>query len=74
VRTDLRNKFWFPLIRLGAFFGAVVVAGNVLLQGAFTPADADPNPNPDRRTDFIGRSKRQLGKRLKAIEFLLLGG
>jgi hypothetical protein len=66
-----RHRFWFPLVRLGAFFGAVVVAGNVLLQGAFTPADADSDP--DRRTDFIGRSKRRLEKRLRAIERLFFG-
>jgi hypothetical protein len=66
-----RHRFWFPLVRLGAFFGAVVVAGNVLLQGAFTPAD--PDSDPDRRTDFIGRSKRRLEKRLRAIERLFFG-
>lgn len=68
-RAPRRSRFWFPLVRLGAFFGAVVVAGNLFLQGAFTPAE----PGVDRRADFMGRSKRRLEKRLKAIERLFFG-
>ncbi|HXX93694.1 MAG TPA: hypothetical protein VEN81_08665 [Planctomycetota bacterium] len=66
-----RQKFWFPLVRLGAFFGAVVVAGNVLLQGAFTPADAESDP--EGRADYIRRSRRRLERQLKAIERLFFG-
>jgi hypothetical protein len=70
-----KRRFWFPLVRLGAFFGAVVVVGNTLLQAAFTPAETDPDP--DRRTDFIGRSRKRIEKRierrLKDFERLFFG-
>ena len=61
------------MARLAAFFGAVVMAGNVLLQGAFGSAEAGSDPDPDRRTDTIGSCKRRLEKRIKAIERLFFG-
>jgi len=67
------RRFWFPVVRLAAFFGAVVMAGNILLQGTLGSAEADSDPDPDCRTDTIGRCKRRLEKRIKAIERLFFG-
>ena len=66
-----KHRIWFPLVRLGAFFGAVVVAGNVLLHAAFTPPD--PASEPERRSDFIGRSRRRIEKKVKLFERLFFG-
>lgn len=76
-RTPGGRRFWLPLARLGAFFGAVVVAGYVLLegtllvQGASTPSDSEAGV--DRPTDFLGRARQRWGKRMKKLEQRFLG-
>jgi len=54
-----RKQFWLPLTRLGAFFVAVVVAGNVVLH-AFRPEAADLTSSPDETVDYYSRKKKRL--------------
>jgi hypothetical protein len=54
-----QTRFWLPLTRLGAFFVAVVVAGNVLLH-ALRPEIADHTSTPDRSVDYFAKKKKRL--------------
>lgn len=65
-----KHRFWLPLARLGAFFGVVVVIGNIILQAAFAPEESpeEAQLGPDRRVDYIGRRKRQIEKRIRSFE------
>ena len=54
-----RKRFWLPLTRLGAFFVAVVVVGNVVLH-AFRPAAAEFTSTPDESVDFFVKKKKRL--------------
>jgi hypothetical protein len=54
-----RRRFWLPLTRLGAFFVAVVVIGNVVLH-AFRPAAADLTSTPDQSIDYFAKKKKRL--------------
>lgn len=51
-----RRQFWLPLTRLGVFFAAVVVAGNVVFH-TFRPDPADASPGSN--FDFVDEKKRQ---------------
>lgn len=66
-----KRRFWFPVVRLGAFFGAVVVVGNLILQATF--AAETPESETGRSIDYIGRRKRQIEKRLRSFERLFIG-
>lgn len=52
------NRIWLPLVRLSAFFCAVVVSGNVLFQAFYTPP-AHAN-KVGRKRDFLSHKKRQI--------------
>jgi hypothetical protein len=54
-----RKRFWLPLTRLGAFFVAVVVMGNVVLH-AFRPVAADLTSTPDQSVDYFAKKKKRL--------------
>src|SRR6187455_1133135 len=54
-----RKQYWLPLTRLGAFFVAVVVIGNVVLH-AFRPVAADLTLTPDQTVDYFGKKKKRL--------------
>jgi len=54
-----RKRFWLPLARLGAFFVAVVVTGNVVLH-AFRPPAADLTATPDTSVDYFAKKKKRL--------------
>jgi hypothetical protein len=54
-----RKRFWLPLTRLGAFFVAVVVIGNVVLH-AFRPPAADLTLTPDQSVDYFAKKKKRL--------------
>lgn len=54
-----RARYWLPLTRLGAFFVAVVVAGNVVLH-ALRPKAADLTTSQDQSVDYFGRKKKRL--------------
>src|SRR6516225_5196070 len=54
-----RKRFWLPLTRLGAFFVAVVVSGNVVLH-AFRPAAADLTSTPDQSVDYFAKKRKRL--------------
>jgi hypothetical protein len=54
-----RKTFWLPLIRLGAFFGGVVIAGNAFFHAARSEADSLPK-DPDRSVDYFSRKKKRL--------------
>lgn len=66
-----RRRFWLPLARLGAFFAAVVVVGNLILHAAFTPAETETEPG--RALDYLGRQKRRIEKRIRSFERLFFG-
>lgn len=67
----MRNRFWFPLTRLGAFFVAVVVAGNVVFY-AFRPASADIK-SPDESADYFTKRKNRLQRQFNRTLERLLG-
>jgi hypothetical protein len=65
-----RNRFWFPLTRLGAFFVAVVVVGNVVFY-AFRPATADLK-SPDESADYFSKRRKRLQRQFnRTIERFL---
>jgi hypothetical protein len=66
-----RNRFWCPALRLTAFTAAVVVVGNVLLLAAQPPTASDRFSG--RSTDFLGRSRKQIEKRLRLFHRFLFG-
>src|SRR5438552_13869451 len=72
ARMGPRHKrFWLPLTRLGAFFVAVVVAGNVVLH-AFRPAAADLTSTPDESIDYFAKKKKRLERQFyRTIEKFL---
>jgi hypothetical protein len=59
--------FWMPLTRLGAFFVAVVIAGNVFFH-AFRSAAASMPQDPQGSVDYFSRK----GKRLRRQFFRVL--
>jgi len=61
-----KNRFWLPPGRLGAFFVAVVVAGNLTLHAFRTPPQATPEPAPG--VDYFSRKKRKIERHLRSIE------
>lgn len=67
----MRNRFWFPLTRLGAFFVAVVVAGNVVFY-AFRPATADIQ-SPDESADYFSKRKKRLQRQFNRTLERFLG-
>jgi hypothetical protein len=66
-----KNRFWLPLGRLSAAFGAVVVALNIFLQ-AFAPSSR-PAEGPQPDYDFLAHKKRQLQRNWRAIQRLFEG-
>src|SRR5882672_11243301 len=65
------HRFWLPLTRLGAFFVAVVVAGNVVLF-AFRPSAADRSAGPDESIDYFAKKKKRLERQFyRTIEMFL---
>jgi len=66
-----RNRFWFPLTRLGAFFVTVVVAGNVVFY-AFRPAAADIK-TPDEASDYFTKRKKRLQRQFNRTLERFLG-
>jgi hypothetical protein len=66
-----KNRFWLPLGRLSAAFGAVVVALNIFLQ-AFAPSHR-PSEGPQPDYDFLAHKKRQLQRNWRAIQRLFEG-
>jgi hypothetical protein len=62
------RRFWLPLARLSAFFGAVVVAGNLSLE-AVRPPPRISGP-VGREVDFYTRQKRKLDRNLRRFERL----
>ena len=65
-------KFWLPLTRLGAFFVAVVVSGNVVLH-AFRPETADTTTSPDRSVDYYSKKKKRLERQFQKTMERFLG-
>ena len=54
-----KRMFWFPLARLGAFFGGVVIAGNAVCH-AFRPAAASPAQDYAETVDHLPRRIKRL--------------
>jgi hypothetical protein len=67
-----QNKIWLPLTRLGAFFVAVVVTGNVVLH-TFRPETADTTESPDRSVDYYTRKKKRLERQFQKTMERFLG-
>jgi hypothetical protein len=67
-----QNKIWLPLTRLGAFFVAVVVTGNVVLH-TFRPESADTTVSPDRSVDYYTRKKKRLERQFQKTMERFLG-
>jgi hypothetical protein len=55
-----RNRFWLPVTRLGAFFVAVVVVGNVVFH-AFRPPAADAT-TADETSDYFEKKRKRIQK------------
>ncbi len=66
-----RSQFWLPLTRLGAFFVAVVVAGNVVFY-AFRPAAADL-PASDQVGDSYSKRRLRLKRQFNRAMQKFLG-
>jgi hypothetical protein len=66
-----RHHFWLPLTRLGAFFVAVVVAGNVVFY-AFRPAAADL-PSSDQVGDSYTKRRLRLKRQFNRTMQKFLG-
>jgi hypothetical protein len=65
------KRFWLPLTRLGAFFVAVVVAGNVVLH-AFRPETPDLGSSSDESIDYYARKKKRIERQIhRTIEKIL---
>lgn len=65
------HRFWLPLTRLGAFFAAVVVVGNVVLF-TFRPTAGDRSAGPDESVDYYGKKKKRLERQFyRTIEMFL---
>ncbi len=56
------RRFWLPLIRLGTFFVAIVLAWNTVLQG-FRSAGASSPEDPQNSDDPIPRRMKRLQRR-----------
>src|SRR5688500_15935127 len=67
-----QHTIWLPLTRLGAFFVAVVVSGNVVLH-AFRPDAADTTVSPDRSVDYYTRKKKRLERQFQKTMERFLG-
>lgn len=65
------RQFWFPFTRLGAFFVAVVVVGNVVFY-ACRPVAADLT-YPDEFTDSFTKRKKRLQRQLNRTLQRFLG-
>ncbi len=63
----VKYGFWFPPVRLGAFFALVVLLGTLIL-GAARPSAPSMSPAPDAEHDFFGRRKRQMERHYRSIE------
>ena len=59
-----RRHFWLPLTRLGVFFAAVVVAGNVVFH-AFRPAPSESLSGSGPSFDFVDEKKRQFHRLIR---------
>jgi hypothetical protein len=57
------KRFWLPLTRLGAFFVAVVVSGNVVLH-AFRPETPVDLSSPDESIDYYARKKKRIERQI----------
>jgi len=66
------KRFWLPLTRLGAFFVAVVVTGNVVLH-ALRPAAADFTSSSDVSEDYFARKKKRLERQFQRTMEKFLG-
>lgn len=65
------HRFWLPLTRLGAFFVAVVVTGNVVLF-SFRPSAADRSSGPDESVDYFAKKKKRIERQFyRTIEMFL---
>ncbi len=67
-----RNRYWLPLVRLSAFFAAVVVAGNLFLHAVHAPPEAAPGSRPE--DERHSRKRRKFERYLRTIERFLDGG
>src|SRR5688572_25708692 len=67
-----RKRYWLPLTRLGAFFVAVVVAGNVMLH-AFRPAATSFTSTPDQSVDYYAKKKKRLERQFYRTMEKILG-
>ncbi|HZE95730.1 MAG TPA: hypothetical protein VE981_01770 [Planctomycetota bacterium] len=66
-----RRRYWLPLTRLGAFFVAVVVVGNVVFH-AFRPSAADFHA-PDETFDYFAKKKKRLQRYFSRSMEMFLG-
>lgn len=64
-----RKRYWLPLVRLGAFFAAVVVSGNLLLHGIHASECAVPEVGGG--SDTYGRKTKRLEKNMRAIRQMI---
>src|SRR6187402_2765074 len=67
-----KSTFWLPLTRLGAFFGAVVIAGNVLFHAVRSEAASLPQ-DPVKGVDTLSRKKKRLERRFFRLLDRFLG-
>lgn len=67
-----RRQFWLPLTRLGAFFVAVVVAGNTVLY-AFRPTVSEVPSSPDDSEDYYARKRRRIERQILRTMEMFLG-
>ncbi len=66
------KRYWLPLVRLGAFFSAVVVSGNLLFHALRPAVQAEPDALPQK--DFLSRKKRKLERHWRTFESFFGGG
>ncbi|MBI2930766.1 MAG: hypothetical protein HYY16_03875 [Planctomycetes bacterium] len=65
--APLRKRMWLPIMGLGAFFTAVVVAGNVLLGVAYTAPPGQPESRGP--SDYLERKVRKVRKLFERVRW-----
>lgn len=63
------NGFWAPIARLGAFFTAVVIGGNLLLGALYAPMPG--NPESSGPTNYLDRKVKKLRKAFDRLRLQL---